>query len=467
MTCSLGRVCTSDKAFSFTLSERADKSAPVNYTETLFLLIFVLVAFASLALRPWPMLRQWFLTIFSLFIIMTWGVYSLVLFLAIAVANFFVARRLASRSDNGRLILALAIAGDVAALAIFKYSGFLHLNLSRFTSAIGIPLAISFYTFHIISYLVDIYRGKTGSMTFGRYLFYLSFFPHVVAGPIVRTWQLVPQLRLTRHVAADWAVGFHFLVTGFFLKTVCADNVAAIIDPAWSSAALSTPDRWLVALLYYCQIYGDFGGYSLMALGMARLLGFRLPANFRSPMRAASLQEFWRRWHITLSRWLRDYLYIPLGGNRTGNTAMNLLATMVLGGLWHGAAWGFIVWGLMHGIGLAVERALPQARGSVLWWLVTQVWVTTAWIPFRLPDWHLARPFVMHMFWPTGSGTSSSVAFALIFAAPIIIHQFLPLLIPRIGRKALPIYLGVMTAVLLIGDLTIVAPGRVFLYFSF
>ena len=439
----------------------------MNYTEALFLLIFVLVAFASLALRPWPVLRQWFLTVFSLFIIMTWSVYSLVLFLVIAVANFFVARLLALRPENGRLILALAIACDIAALAIFKYSGFLHLNLSRFTAAIGIPLAISFYTFHIISYLVDIYRGKTGPMTFGRYLFYLSFFPHVVAGPIVRTWQLVPQLRFTRRVSADWAIGFHFLVTGFFLKTICADNVAAIIDPAWSSATLSTPDRWLVAFLYYCQIYGDFGGYSLMALGMARLLGFRLPANFRSPMRAASLQEFWHRWHITLSRWLRDYLYIPLGGSRTGNTAVNLMATMLLGGLWHGAAWGFIVWGFMHGIGLAVERLLPQLRRSALWWFVVQAWVTIAWIPFRLPRGSSAGHFMTHMFWPAGSDASPSIAFALVFAAPIIIHQFLPLLLPRITRKALPIYLGAMTGVLLICDLTIVAPGRVFLYFSF
>ena len=303
-------------------------------------------------------------------------------------------------------------------------------------------------------------------MAFGRYLFYLSFFPHVVAGPIVRTWQLVPQLRFTRRVTADWAMGLHFLVTGFFLKSICADNIAGIIDPAWISATLSTTDRWMVAFLYYCQIYGDFGGYSLMALGMARLLGFRLPANFRSPMRAVTLQEFWRRWHITLSRWLRDYLYIPLGGSRSGFTSVNLMITMLLGGLWHGAGLGFVIWGAMHGAGLTVERLLPR-RSSRVWWLATQLWVMIAWVPFRLPNRASASAFLTGMFSFGSSAVSPAIAFALLFAAPIVIHQFLPLLIPRIGHRKLPIHLGVMTGILLIADLTIVAPGKVFLYFSF
>jgi alginate O-acetyltransferase complex protein AlgI len=435
----------------------------VNYTETLFIFIFGFVALASLALRPLPVIRQWFLTIFSLFVILTWGVYSLALFVVIAVANFLAARLLASRTGLiARTILIGTIACDLAALATFKYSGFMHL---RFTSVVGIPLAISFYTFHIISYLVDIYRRKTIEVTFGRYLFYLSFFPHVIAGPIVRTWQLVPQLRFTRRVAADWAVGTHFLVTGFFLKSICADNVGAIIDPAWST--LSTSDHWLVPFLYYCQIYGDFGGYSLMALGMARLLGFRLPANFRSPMRAASLQEFWHRWHITLSRWLRDYLYIPLGGSRTGNTAVNLMVTMLLGGLWHGNAFGFAFWGFLHGVGLAIERVVPRLRGTAVWWIVTQAWVTLAWIPFRIPDWRSPSGFAAQLFSTEATDHVPRVAFALVFAVPVVAHQFLPLLIHRIGHRALPIYLGAMTGILLICDLTITSPSRVFLYFAF
>jgi alginate O-acetyltransferase complex protein AlgI len=343
----------------------------VNYTDSLFIFAFVAVVAVAMALRPWPAMRQWFLTIFSLFVMMTWGVYSLALFLVIAVANFFIARQMHARSKGAaKVIFAAAVATDIGMLGLFKYSAFVSLDLTWLTGSIGIPLAISFYTFHIISYLADIYRGKTLPVTFGRYLFYLSFFPHVVAGPIVRTWQLVPQLRLIRQISGDWSMGLHFLVTGFFLKSICADNIAGIIDPAWKATSLSTGDHWLVVFLYYCQIYGDFAGYSLMALGMARLLGFRLPANFRSPLRAITFQEFWRRWHITLSRWLRDYLYIPLGGSRTGLTAVNLMITMLLGGLWHGAGLGFIIWGGIHGAGLVVERLFPH-RNLTLSWLTT------------------------------------------------------------------------------------------------
>ena len=437
----------------------------MNYTDSLFIFAFAAVVVVALALRPWPLTRQWFLTIVSLFVMMTWGVYSLALFLIIAVVNFFVAHQIRERPAHAKLWLAGAIGADIAILAIFKYANFLGIKLTALTCAIGIPLAISFYTFHIISYLVDIYRGKTDPTTFGRYLFYLSFFPHVVAGPIVRTWQLVPQLRFTRRVRDDWPMGLHFLITGFFLKSICADNIAAIIDPAWVDRSLSALDRWMVAFLYYCQIYGDFAGYSLMALGMARLLGFRLPANFRSPLRAVTLQEFWRRWHISLSRWLRDYLYIPLGGSRTGNITINLLATMVLGGLWHGAGWGFIIWGAMHGIGLNVERRF-RMRSVYASWALTQLWVTLAWIPFRLPEGGASRRFAGGML-TEGLSVSPAIAFAFVFAVPVIAHQFAPLLIPRIGVRRLPLYLGAMTGILLIANLTIVSPSKVFLYFSF
>ena len=253
----------------------------MNYTDSLFIIAFGAVVISALALRPWPVARQWFLTIVSLFVMMTWGVYSLALFLIIATANFFAAKQIRRRPPRAaKALLVSAIVADLATLGLFKYAAFFGLHLTSLTGSIGIPLAISFYTFHIISYLVDVYRGKTEPVTFGRYLFYLSFFPHVVAGPIVRTWQLVPQLRFTRRIPADWPMGLHFIVTGFFLKSVCADNIAGIIDPAWTSPTLSTVDRWLVAFFYYCQIYGDFAGYSLMALGMARLLGFRLPRQF-------------------------------------------------------------------------------------------------------------------------------------------------------------------------------------------
>jgi alginate O-acetyltransferase complex protein AlgI len=262
-------------------------------------------------------------------------------------------------------------------------------------------------------------------------------------------------------------MGLHFLVTGFFLKAICADNIADIIDPAWQSTVLSTSDRWALAFLFYCRIYGDFAGYSLMALGMARLLGFRLPANFRSPLRAVTLQEFWRRWHTTLSRWLRDYLYISIGGSRHGLawTCFALMITMLLGGLWHGAGLGFVIWGGIHGAGLVIER-LFRRRNLALSWFITQILVTLAWVPFRLP-WEETQPVLDGMFTLGGAVLSPSLAFASVFATPVVIHQLLPLLIPRIGFKRLPIYLGAMTGLLLIADLTIVSPSKIFLYFSF
>ena len=260
---------------------------------------------------------------------------------------------------------------NIAFLALFKYSDFIVSNLALATGQtflrfpVGIPIAISFYTFHVISYLVDLRSGKVQALRFRDFLFYLLFFPHLIAGPIVRVWQLVPQIGVRKISKWDLIFGVHYLTLGYFLKAIAADNLGAGIDPFWSMSPpyfLFGAERWIVALLYYCQIYADFAGYSLMALGLARLLGYRLPPNFRLPMLATNLQNFWRRWHITLSQWLRDYLYISLGGSRATRirTAVNLLITMLLGGLWHGAAWGFIVWGFMHGLGLVWSRFLSK-----------------------------------------------------------------------------------------------------------
>ena len=374
------------------------------------------------------------------------------------------------------------IAADIAALALFKYSNFIGGNIAAATGwqspqlPLGIPLAISFYTFHIISYLVDVHRNVVREASFRHYIFYLSFFPHVVAGPIVRAWQLMPQLRTTRRVRTDFAIGVHFLVTGIFLKSILADNIGGAIDPYWQAGAnLTFAERWLLAFLYYCQIYGDFAGYSLMALGMARLLGYRLPANFRSPMLAASLQEFWRRWHITFSRWIRDYLYISLGGNRGGvlRTGINLFITMILGGLWHGAAWGFVLWGAMHGAMLIVERAFGLERTRafrgrwVPWWVVTQVWVILAWVPFRAPDLATAGEFYAGMIAPTSFVVDSKFLEPLVFAALIVAHQLSPLLLRSLDRRRLPYILGAATGIMLLLNLVVHSHSAVFIYFRF
>lgn len=265
------------------------------------------------------------------------------------------------------------------------------------------------------------------------------------------------------------------------MKAAVANNIAEAIDPIWQdqqSWSLSAADRWLTAFLYYCQIYSDFAGYTLMALGIARLLGYRLPPNFRGPILAGTLQEFWRRWHRTLSFWLRDYLYIPLGGNRHGRARAiaNLFATMALGGLWHGAGWNILIWGAMHGVGLGGERLLGLTRGRDrrwccgLWWLCTQVWVTIAWIFFRAPDLVHATNFIRGMFELTSADAVAvhwPLALPILIASGAVLHQLTPLWITRVPRHRLGALLGVTTSLLLVADITVYSPHKVFIYFAF
>jgi len=467
----------------------------MSYTDPLFLLFFAAVWAITYLLRPWPAIKEWFLILFSFFVIATWGYYDLILFLAVLTVNFFAAQAISRAGPHkSPSLLAGAIALDVLILALFKYANFFGGTLGTLTGEVipsfplGIPLAISFYIFHLISYLVDIHAGRVKLATLREYVFYLSFFPHVIAGPIVRAWQLVPQIGSRRWRRLDLPMGLHLFATGFFLKAVVANNIAGFdsaanpggIDAIWKNPNefhLSTADHWAVAFLYYCQIYGDFAGYSLMALGMARLLGYRLPANFRSPMRAGTLQEFWQRWHITLSHWLRDYLYIPLGGGRVSSPriAANVLITMLLGGLWHGAAWGFVIWGAMHGVGLVVERVLGRRHVAsytwnwAAWWLVAQVWITLTWVFFRAPTMSEACAFLKGMFTLSAHPFQlcNPVAGLWICALPVVLHQIAPLFLWKIGRRRLPLVLGVMTAALLVLDLVVISPTKVFIYFRF
>lgn len=455
----------------------------MTYTDTLFLVLFALVVVVSFALKPLPRAREWLLIGFSLFIIASWGIFDAALFISIAVANFFAAHAVIRLTGTARRILLVAtIAADIAALALFKYTNFISSNISAATGwptpqlAIGIPLAISFYTFHVISYLVDVHRKVVPEASFRHYIFYLSFFPHVVAGPIVRAWQLMPQLRTPRRVRTDLAMGMHLLVTGIFLKSILADNIGGAIDPFWQSGTdLDFAEAWLLALLYYCQIYGDFAGYSLMALGMARLLGYRLPANFRCPMLAASLQEFWRRWHITFYRWLRDYVYIVLGGSHGSflRTGINVFATMVLGGLWHGAGWGFVLWGAMHGALLVVERAFGLERTRVFhgcwgpWWVVTQIFVVLAWVPFRAPDLATVGEFYATMVVPASLYVRSQILEPLLYVVPVVAHQLSPLLIRYLDRRHLPYVLGAGTGVMLLLTIVVHSHSKIFIYFKF
>jgi alginate O-acetyltransferase complex protein AlgI len=276
-----------------------------------------------------------------------------------------------------------------------------------------LPMGISFYTFQSMSYTIDVYRGLLAPLrSFPAFYLYIIFFPQLVAGPIVRALDFLPQMprprRLHRRVFYE---GVWLIILGFFFKMVCADNLAVYVDAHWeagyreqTSAAVSL---WL-ALMFSGQIFADFAGYSSIARGLAYLLGYRLPINFNAPYIAGSLKNFWERWHITLSSWLRDYLYVPLGGNRKGKirTYLNLLLVMLLGGLWHGAAYTYIVWGGIHGLALAVERlfGLQADRGPGrflavrgAWFVVTQAVVLVAWVFFRSTSIENATAFLANI----------------------------------------------------------------------
>ncbi len=300
------------------------------------------------------------------------------------VANYLVATRIAAASDEGarRRWLVAGVVVNLGVLGFFKYYAFfvssatntlntLGLDLSPDIASVALPIGISFFTFQALSYVIDVYRRDFEPGHFGEFAVYLSFFPHVVAGPIVRAVELMPQLR-RRHDPrrVDASRAFFLIFIGLFKKVVIANYLASeIVDTTFASPGQHTPIEMLVGVYGYAvQIYADFSGYTDMAIGLALLLGFRFPQNFDAPYTATSIQDFWRRWHMTFSRWLRDYLYIPLGGSRGGKlrTYRNIMLTFLLGGLWHGAAWTFVVWGGIHGGFLSLEhyrRSRRTARG--------------------------------------------------------------------------------------------------------
>ncbi len=279
-----------------------------------------------------------------------------------------------------RAFLVASLVVNLGLLAFFKYGGFAvrvaeeaaalsgtSLRLQEFS--LVLPMGISFYTFQTLSYTIDVYRGVLAPLgSFPRFLLFISFFPQLVAGPIVRASEFLPQLPRPRRLhARAFYQGAWLVVVGFFLKMVCADNLAAYVDEYWERGARpgghASFALWL-SVMFSGQIFTDFAGYSTIAQGLGYLLGFRFPDNFNAPYLAGSFKNFWERWHMTLSRWLRDYLYLPLGGNRhsRSRTLANLLAVMLLGGLWHGAAYTFIVWGAIHGLCLVGERVLGLHR---------------------------------------------------------------------------------------------------------
>jgi alginate O-acetyltransferase complex protein AlgI len=457
----------------------------MTYVETVFFILFIPLIIIVRYVVISTELREWLIITASGIFLASWGHVSILVFLGVLVMNYTATIAIERADDRiSKYILILTITVNLFILSYFKYYNFFVDSLNGVARTVlghqgfGLPLAISFYTFHLISYLVDLQRGQIRRAGIREYLFYLGFFPHLVAGPIVRAWQFFPQIGKRRTILSDIPLGLYQLVSGLFLKSILADNIAQLIDPIWDGTATFAPtsaDHWVAAALYYCQIYADFAGYSLMALGMSRLLGYRLPSNFRQPMFALTLQDFWRRWHVTLSRWLRDYLYRPLGGNRVGRwrIAANLMATMVLGGLWHGAGWTFVLWGAMHGAGLVIERVLGlnRSRGAVRagWFMVTQLWVTFAWIFFRAPDLDHAQSFIQAMADLSSKSLvlHPPILLGAAFGLGAVIHQAVEFGVVRLPRRYIPGALGLITALGCVADVVIFAPSKVFIYFKF
>ena len=314
--------------------------------------------------------------------------------------------------------MVLAISVDLSLLGFFKYYDFFASSIDALLPGrplpllhVILPIGISFYTFHTISYIVDVYarRVKATSNLF-EYLTYVSLFSQLVAGPIVRYRQIEDDLdAIGGPPRYDWtARGLMFFTVGMVKKVIVADHIAQYIDPMLSSwTTLSTVEAWTAALGYTAQLYFDFSGYSDMAVGLGYLFMLRIPQNFNQPYHALGIADFWRRWHISLSTWLRDYLYIPLGGNRgsTWQTYRNLLVVMVLGGLWHGANWTFVIWGAYHGLLLAAERAAGDVVRRIpplLYRAATFAAVVVGWVIFRSTDITMAMGWLSKMFIPTG-----------------------------------------------------------------
>lgn len=379
----------------------------VLFNSYVFCLVFLPVVLAGWWLIPGRSSRLTFLTLAS-YVFYGWWDYRFVpLMLASTSADFFAGRYIGASTDprRRRACLILLLCFNLGILAVFKYFDFFAGTLNGIGRALGfevsvpllglvLPVGISFYTFNSISYTIDIYRGVLRpARSFLEFSAFVAMFPHLVAGPIVRYASMQAQFeRLrARPLAEDQVTGLWLFALGMAKKVLIADLLAQnLVNPLWQhTSRLDAGEAWLALIGYTLQIYFDFSGYSDMAVGLAFLLGFRFPQNFNSPYRAENISDFWRRWHMSLSFWLRDYLYIPLGGNQGSRlkTARNVLITMFLGGLWHGAAWTFVVWGLYHGVLLAVY-ALLRARGWVprsrpLAILATFVSVAIGWVFFR------------------------------------------------------------------------------------
>ena len=403
-----------------------------------FIIFFALVLALHYAPFPWRV-KKFNLLIASYLFYVAWNPPFVLLLWLSTIVDWFVARWMAKTESRGgrRLALLVSLGVNLGLLGYFKYGQFLLDNFVTMAGMVGIayqppdfqiilPVGISFYTFQTLSYSIDVYRGNARPWSsFLDFALYVTFFPQLVAGPIVRATGFLPQcLTPVRASGRNFAWGLNLLLLGLFEKIVVADGLLApVVDEAFAVRSIDTILAWVGALAFAGQIFCDFAGYSTCAIGVAMCLGFALPDNFRFPYAAIGFSDFWRRWHISLSTWLRDYLYIPLGGNR-GRTHVNLMLTMLLGGLWHGASWTFVAWGGLHGLFLVGERGLrrtPAADwpfwrsylGKFFLAALTFGLVCIAWVFFRAESFSQAWAFLNAMLFKPGYGETQQVLSSL------------------------------------------------------
>jgi alginate O-acetyltransferase complex protein AlgI len=415
----------------------------MQFNSLTFVIFFAVVVASYYTLRSWNA-RKAVLVIASYLFYGAWNPLYVVLLWISTIADWLLARRIANTDTkrHKRIFLGVSLLINLGLLGYFKYGNFLLQNFVTFAASMGIeyvppsanivlPIGISFYTFQTLSYTLDVYRGSMPSRSkLLDFALFVSFFPQLVAGPIVRAKYFLPQCVEPKRFHMDsFGWGAALIVFGLFAKVVLADSILApIADAVFAEPeSIGVFEAWFAVFAFSGQIFFDFSGYSTVAIGSALCLGFALPDNFKAPYAAIGFSDFWRRWHISLSQWLRDYLYVPLGGNQKGalRTFASLVATMALGGLWHGASWTFVIWGLLHGLYLVIEHGLKLvlsgagARRSHLselaLGLVTFVVVSATWVFFRSHDFQTALTMLDTMF-----SMKSTVSFVFAEQIPLV-----------------------------------------------
>jgi alginate O-acetyltransferase complex protein AlgI len=470
-------------------------------------LIFLI--FGSCFFLVWPLFRdrqnqRWiFLIAASFFFYGWWDWRFLFLLVFSGMVDFLAGLAIAKYPARKKLFLLASMAGNLGCLGLFKYSRFVAENIDRLLGALDIsmrlapgvpaimtvvPVGISFYTFQSMSYTVDVYRGEHQPTRNVLHFFsYLALFPQLVAGPIVRARDLLPQL--TRDVRAsenDRWEGLRLVVYGYFKKVVIADNMAPIVNAAFGSPSLerSSVFWWIIVSMFALQIYCDFSGYSDIARGLGRWMGYDFMLNFDHPYISRSLREFWQRWHISLSTWFKDYVYVSMGGSRTGRlkTYRNIWVTMLLSGLWHGAAWTFIAWSAVHAFFLSIERLsrwpqrISRFRGGALAaWTIVMVQVWVAWVLFRAQSLAQAGKIVMQMF--SFDLSPFHTVDAVLFLKALVLAAFWALVETLIGLNisiagersgsGLNYFSEALLAGMIAACIYLRGPGSAFIYFQF